>query len=93
MSSPPPEAYDVARSLLAIAYTHRDLGITYGGVDVGTEPVFEGRMQAHLDLANGSAGAGLCAWLNRAMRAGWRRTAARTSCRRRGALQWEPGVA
>ena len=34
-----------------------------------------------------------CAWLNRATRAGWRRTAARPRCRRRGALQWEPGVA
>ena len=33
-----------------------------------------------------------CAWLNRATRAGWRRTAARPRCRRRGALQWEPAT-
>ena len=34
-----------------------------------------------------------CARLNRATRAEWRRAAAGPSCRRRGALQWEPGVA
>ena len=31
MSCPPPEAYDVARAALKIAFEDRDVGITFGG--------------------------------------------------------------
>ena len=59
MSSPPPEAWDVACSMLAVAYADRSVGITYGGAGPDDEAArFEGRMQAHIDLTQ-SAGAQL----------------------------------
>ena len=51
MSAAPPEAYVVARAVLAQAYASRDCGITYGGEGPPTSMRFEGRMAANVDLA------------------------------------------
>jgi hypothetical protein len=59
MSSPPPEALQVAKSMLVAAYRNRTEGITYGGEDL-LSPVLMGGISAHIDLNRG-APSELCA--------------------------------
>ena len=59
MSSPPPDALLVAKSLLVHAYGRRTDGLTYGGVGL-TEPVLQGGISARIDL-DAAAASGLMA--------------------------------
>ena len=47
MACPPPEAYEVARAALAIAYGERETGITFGGARAAR---LDGRVTANVDL-------------------------------------------
>ena len=47
MAYPPPEAYEVARAALAMAYHERDIGITFGGALTAR---LDGRVSANVDL-------------------------------------------
>ena len=49
MSSPPPEALLVAKSLLVAAYKHRSEGVTFGGVGLSS-PALQGGISARIDL-------------------------------------------
>ena len=52
MSNPPqPESYDVARAALEAVYQERDVGLTYGGGGLSSQPVLEGVMGANIDLS------------------------------------------
>jgi hypothetical protein len=50
MSSPPPEAFTVARDVLAAAYAERDVGLTFGGTDLAASPRLGGHLKAFIDL-------------------------------------------
>ena len=51
MSNSTPEAYVVARAVLADAYSNRECGITYGGEGPDSSTRFDGRMAASVKLA------------------------------------------
>jgi hypothetical protein len=59
MSSPPPEALAVAKSLLVHAYSRRTEGVTYGGVGLKS-PTLQGGISARIDLTQ-AAPVELCA--------------------------------
>ena len=52
MSSPPPEAYDVARTALAAVHAERDVGITFGGAGLAATPRLGGHIAATIDMTS-----------------------------------------
>ena len=51
MSSPPPEAYDIARVVLLLMWDERETGITFGGGGLTASPRLEGALGACIDLS------------------------------------------
>ncbi len=51
MSYPPPEAMAVALCVLELAYEHRHVGVTYGGVLQEVNPRLSVKVHAHVDLS------------------------------------------
>ena len=54
LAHPPPEALKAAEALLAWVYDNRELGITFGGIDLAGIPAIAANLRTTLQLTDGA---------------------------------------